>query len=190
VKFLTCLELHVDQLGALWKITWMAWLSHNLQPACWSRSRRRTISTCTRTINTGLKENQNTFWRRSQVMWWPSNQNVTTAEAKLWGTLAEFQTMHFTKCFKQRHCHWTACTNSSIVTGLLAQTAALSLDCLHKLSSRVNWREQHSLNVVVFIHSVQKPSDHCAHVSALQDDHRNVFCIHRLWSGNNSCMTK
>lgn len=40
--------------------------------------------------------------------------HVTIIQIKSGDETAEFQTMHFTKCFKQRHCRWTACINSQV----------------------------------------------------------------------------
>ena len=167
-KLLSCLELHVDQLRALWKITWMYMTVAQFTTCLLIKDQKKNYFNM-------YQYRQHRLERKPEYL-----LKMVTGDV-----MTEQPNCHHSWSKTVRHTCWV----SNNALHKMLQTAALSLDCLYKLSSRLHWREQHSWNVVVVIHSVQKPSDHCAHVSALQDDHRNVFCIYRLRSGNISCIT-
>ena len=123
-KFLLCLELHVDQLRALWKTTWI-----NMTVAH--------FMTCLL-----IKEQQNNHFNMHQ-------DHQHRLERKPENLL---KTVTGNVMTKQPKCHhsWSTTVGSTCwvpnkALHKLFQTAVLSLDCLYKLSGIPHWREQQSL---------------------------------------------
>lgn len=123
-KFLICLELHVDQLRELWKITWMYMIASQFTTCLLIQEQKKNYFNM-------YQDHQPRLERKPEYLLKTVTGDVMTEQPKC----------HHSWSKTVRHTCWIS--NNALHKTL--QTVALSLDCLYKLSGTLHWREQHSL---------------------------------------------
>ena len=123
-KILICLELHLDQLRALWKINPMYMIVSQFTTCLLIKEQKKNYFNL-------YQDHQHRLERKPEYLLKTVTGDVMTEQPKCHHSWSKTV--------------WHTCWVSNNALHKTLQTAALSLDCWYKLSGILHWREQHSL---------------------------------------------